>query len=168
MDNNAGIEPATKRLLVFCSTIELIVNCPSRRARPTVPLSFGQPNAARLLPGLMPQVSNGLPDSGRPYGRPLPINCSQALSGKRVPRTCELPFILSCRCLRRDSAGCYSRPWSQHLPSTREASPTFQHSSAVCKTTKLTGLGLPGCPQTRFEAESPGGLPFSLPFNRII
>lgn len=73
-----------------------------------------------------------------------------------LPRACELPLVLSCRCLRGNSAGCYTYSRLQHLPSVGEASPTFQHSSVACKATKLTGLGLPGCPRTKVRGGKPG------------
>lgn len=73
-----------------------------------------------------------------------------------MPRTIKLPFILSCRCLRGDSAGCYPCLLPEHLPSTTEASPIFQHNSAACKATKFTESGLPGCPRTKVRGGKSG------------
>ena len=58
-----------------------------------------------------------------------------------------------------DSADCYLRLLLEHLPSTTEASPIFQHNSAACEATKFTGVGLPGCPRTEVRGGKSGQTP---------
>ena len=87
--------------------------------------------------------------------------CSRLLA---LPRTSLLPFVLGCRCLRGDSAERYLRPSAQHLPSRKEASPIFQHSSGrLSPLPKLTGLGLPGCPCDHSQGGQTGLLSLYVP-----
>ena len=94
-------------------------------------------------------------------GRPLPINCSQALGGTYCLAPANCPSSSAVDVWRRDSARCDPRPLLEHLPSAAGASPIFQHSAADSKSTTLTGLGLPGCPRVAgLEAEKQGCPPF--------
>lgn len=126
-----------------------------------VPLPFEQPNPTRLLSGLLPEVSNRLRDLGRLKRIILYRSTASSHSAAKLPRTTKLPLILSCRCLRGDSADCYLCLLLEHLPSTTGAPPIFQHNSATCKATKFTGSGLPGCPRTEVRGGKSGQtLPF--------
>jgi len=79
-----------------------------------------------------------------------------------------LPFILRCRCLRRDSVGCYTYLTVEHLPSLLGASPTFQHSrqSGITRS-DTSGLGLLSCPSITLGGQT-GMLPLYAPFSTRI
>lgn len=166
--NNTGIEPAIIDEKSIALPIWLIAICPERRARPVVPLLFEQPNPTRLLSGPLPRVSNGVPDFGRRKSPPLPIHCQQALGGKNclAPVDCPSSSVVDV-CLETLRGAKPDRCLSICHPQ-RERLPSSDIAPQIVNLRSLQDWVCLAVPELWFEAESPGRLPFSLPFDRII